>query len=63
MSCFNVAHMSNRNVYQLGQLLLRKTLSLSKTAYSHSDFFVIHNYTAFVVKIYLNYMHKFAILT
>ena len=43
VSCFNMAHVGNRDIYQFGKLFLREAADLSEITNTFSDFFVIQD--------------------
>ena len=63
VACFDVAHVGGGDVDLLRQFLLWQSVCLADFAYLLADLVVIHQITAYVVKIYLNYIGDFDRIT
>ena len=60
---FNVAHMGGGDAHLLCQFLLGKPVCLADFAYLLPYLVVIHQITAYIVKLYLNYIGVFDRIT
>ena len=60
---FNVAHMGGGDAHLLCQFLLGKSVCLADFAYLLPYLVVIHQITAYIVKLYLNYIDRFDRIT